>query len=64
MKDFNFDDGDTPTKLEKMQAQYRNGLKKLKEIKNMETRTADQETEFDNLVDSMEQLGKEIDVAH
>ena len=64
MKDFNFDDGDTPTELEKMQSKYRKGLARLKEIKNIETRSAEQETEFDEIVIKMEQLGKEIDLAH
>ncbi len=49
------------TKLEKLQKAYREKLARLKELKALETRTAEQETEFGTVMTDMEQLGKEID---
>jgi len=49
------------TKLEKLQKAYREKLARLKELKALETRTAEQETEFITIMSDMETLGKDID---
>ncbi|MDA3918977.1 MAG: phage major capsid protein [Deltaproteobacteria bacterium] len=51
-------------KLAKMQGEYRTKLARLKELKNLETRSSNQETEMDTLLTDMETLGKDIDRQH
>jgi HK97 family phage major capsid protein len=49
------------TKLEKLQKAYREAMAKLKELRALETRTAEQDTELGVLMDSIEKLGTDID---
>ena len=48
-------------KLEKLQKAYREKLARLKELKALETRTPEQETEFLTIMTNMETLGTDID---
>ena len=61
-------DNDDPwpaqTKLEGMQADYREKLARLKTLDKMEKRSVSDEKEFDELVRGMEDLGKKIDRQH
>jgi len=51
-------------KLAKLQKAYREKLARLKELKNIETRSSNQDTEIDALMADMETLGKDIDRQH
>ena len=48
-------------KLEKLQKAYREKRAKLKELRDLETRTAEQDTEMTTIMDEMEKLGTDID---
>ena len=49
------------TKLQKLQKAYREKMAKLKELRALETRTDDQNTELTTIMDELETLGTEID---
>jgi len=50
-----------PTKLQKLQGNYREKLAKVKELRDMETRTAEQDSKMKSTMSDLEILGLEID---